>query len=190
MHAKDPIDVLVSEHELILQVLSAMEDRLATLGEGEFPAEFFRDVVDFLANFADGCHHFKEEDTLFPVMERRGVPAKDGPIGVMLHEHVVGRSHIAAIRENIPAASEGSAAAVEQIRSHAAAYIDLLRQHIHKENNILFRMARHVLSSGDLEALDEVFWREDNPKINRELRDRYTDLAARICGEPAAVALD
>jgi len=189
MKPTNPIDVLVNEHELILQVLSATEARLNTLGEGDFPTEFFLHVVDFLSNFADGCHHFKEEDTLFPVMERRGVSAQGGPIGIMLHEHTVGRSHIAGIRENIPAASEGSQRAVEQLRTHAAAYIDLLRPHIDKENNILFQMARQVLSADDLEALDAQFWQEENPKINRQVRDRYADLAAKICGQPAAVSL-
>ena len=113
-----------------------------------------------------------------------------GPIGVMLHEHDTGRAHVAAIRESIPAAAAGSAEALENIRRHAALFIELLRQHIHKEDNILFRMARTLLTPADLAELQEAFAREDNPKINHATRDRYQALAAQLAGTPACVALD
>ena len=190
MPQTDPIDVLMNEHQLILQVLRAMEERLPTLGAGEFPSEFFEQAVDFLAHFADQCHHYKEEDTLFVLLRKRGMPVDGGPIGVMLHEHDTGRAHVAAIRESIPAAAAGSAEALENIRRHAALFIELLRQHIHKEDNILFRMARTLLTPADLAELQEAFAREDNPKINHATRDRYQALAAQLAGTPACVALD
>ncbi len=45
----------------------------------ELPTEFFPKVVDFIRNFADRCHHGKEEDNLFPAMEKRGIPRQAGP---------------------------------------------------------------------------------------------------------------
>ncbi|MBI5087283.1 MAG: hemerythrin domain-containing protein, partial [Acidobacteria bacterium] len=73
MTTPSPVDVLMDEHQIILRVLTAMEARLASLGQGPFPTEFFQGALDFFRNFADGCHHYKEEDALFPAMTRRGI---------------------------------------------------------------------------------------------------------------------
>jgi hemerythrin-like domain-containing protein len=59
--------------------------------------DLFRQGVDFVRNFADRCHHAKEEENLFPRMEARGVPRDGGPIGVMLFEHEEGRAYVRAI---------------------------------------------------------------------------------------------
>ena len=43
-------------------------------------AGLFRDAVDFVRNFADRCHHAKEEGNLCPRLEARGLPSQDGPV--------------------------------------------------------------------------------------------------------------
>ena len=48
---------------------------------------------------ADKCHLAKEEDLFFPLLKERGIPEEGGPIGVMLHEHVMGRDCVGRMRE-------------------------------------------------------------------------------------------
>ena len=60
---RDPIQQLMEEHRVIEQVLAALE--AAARRELQFP--FYEQAVDFIVNFADGCHHAKEEDRLFPM---------------------------------------------------------------------------------------------------------------------------
>jgi len=176
--------VLMNEHRVIESVLDALESRLETLSNQPFPGEFFRQALDFISNFADGCHHYKEEQCLFPAMEARGVPAEGGPIGMMLHEHEQGRACVAGLRKNLAPAEAGSPEAIEAVRQYSIGYINLLRQHIFKEDNILFRMAASVLTPGDLQMLREKYAGIEQLK-GAGVHQRYQALAAELCGEAA-----
>jgi hemerythrin-like domain-containing protein len=81
----------------------------------------------------------------FPVLKQRGIPEQGGPIGVMLHEHVLGRDCVGRMRE----ASQARPFDARTFADAARQYIPLLRQHIFKENNVLFRMAERVMSEAD-----------------------------------------
>jgi hemerythrin-like domain-containing protein len=137
----DPVQVLKDEHRVIERVLSAMERKLA--GE-PLDADFFTQAIDFLRNFADGCHHHKEEQQLFPVLKQVGVPEKDGPIACMLAEHDEGRRLIQKMVRELPAATHDHAALLV-FRTAVIHYIELLRAHIWKEDNVLFALADRLL---------------------------------------------
>jgi hemerythrin-like domain-containing protein len=151
-----PTDVLRGEHRIIEAKLSELEGQIAAPA-GPFPRAFFDEALDFFRNFADGCHHAKEENLLFPRMKERGVPERGGPIAVMLAEHDEGRGYLKAVRENLDAAEQGSAAARDHVGANAQAYITMLRRHIFKEDNILFRMAESVLEADDVAELQKDF---------------------------------
>ena len=148
-----PVDVLMDEHRLIERVLDAVEQRASALQDGPFPGDFFRKAVDFIRNFADGRHHFKEEECLFPMLGEHGLPKEGGPVACMLHEHTLGRECVAGISNNLEAAEAGSKEAAALVRQNALAYVELLRQHIYKEDNILFRMARQLIAGTEAERL-------------------------------------
>jgi hemerythrin-like domain-containing protein len=141
-----PTRILEQEHEVILAalgVLRAMADRVAA--GTAVPEADARRVVAFCREFADGSHHAKEEGVLFPEMERAGFPRHAGPLAVMLGEHEQGRELVAAIDAAIGELSSSEAARARFVEM-ARAYAAHLGQHIHKENQILFRMADQVLS--------------------------------------------
>jgi hemerythrin-like domain-containing protein len=170
---KDPIEALMEEHRVIERVLSAIDGT----AEGDAPVSFYRDVVDFVVNFADGCHHDKEEGLLFPAMVARGMPRDVGPIGVMLHEHDVGRDCVARIRESIEAGDVSAAGAA------AADYSALLRSHIAKEDGVLYPMARDLLSADEVASLAVRF---EEVEASRADSVRYRDLAARLLADSGA----
>ena len=94
------VERLMAEHELIERGLSLLEDAIIKIEDGQaLPDGFPEWVVRFFQQFADQCHHAKEEDVFFPVLKQRGIPEKGGPIGVMLHEHVLGRDCVGRMRE-------------------------------------------------------------------------------------------
>lgn len=168
-----PTEILSQEHRIIEHMLDALEEQIRAMEAGQpFPRRFFDEALDFFRNFADGCHHAKEENLLFPRMKERGVPERGGPIGVMLAEHDQGRAYLKAVRENLDAAGQGSAEARQRIVANSAGYIGMLRQHIQKEDNILFRMARMVLQPDDVAELGREFAAVEVP-------ERFQDLAAR-----------
>ena len=153
-----PTEILSQEHRAIEARMDELERQVAAArAGGPFPRRFLDEALDFFRYFADGCHHAKEENLLFPLMRERGVAAQGGPIGVMLAEHEQGRACLKDLRENLDAAERGSIEARERVFASAEAYIELLRQHIYKEDNILFRMARMVLRPEDVASLQQQF---------------------------------
>jgi hemerythrin-like domain-containing protein len=153
-----PTEILSQEHRAIEVRLDALEREVAACqGRGPFRRAFFEDALDFFRHFADGCHHVKEENLLFPRMAERGVRVGGGPIGVMLSEHEQGRAYLRGVRENLEGAERGDAVALQEVYQNALGYIDLLRSHIQKEDNILFRIARFTLLPDDVAELQKEF---------------------------------
>ncbi len=172
-----PVSQLVQEHRVIETVLTAMENQVAQFGKQPFPVQFFEQALDFFANFADGCHHYKEEVALFPMLKLHGVPEQNGPIGCMLHDHEFGRKCLGAVRSNLQAAGSGSAEAITEVAQNATAYIQMLRQHISKEDNVLFRMAEHILVGEDANTLEAQFSQATTPERHQFYRDLAEGLA-------------
>lgn len=170
-----PTDVLKEEHDAILlalKVIAAMAKRIDA--GGEVPVEHMNSLVDFIRNFADYCHHGKEEDLLFKEMEKAGFPANAGPIGVMLAEHEEGREYV---REMAKAAAAGSP---KDFAHAAVAYANLLAQHIDKENNILYEMADQSLTPEQQRALEEGFERVEEERMGPEKHVEYRQLVENL----------
>src|SRR5438552_5212222 len=145
------IDILMNEHLVILRVLGSLEAFVVKVDRGiESERAFLGDYVTFLHNFADKCHHGKEEDILFERMLSYGFPAKVGPLAVMRREHALGREHLNALASVAQGSGLLSQREREAVRNHALAYIDLLRTHILKENNLLYPMALAAMPGSEM----------------------------------------
>ena len=123
----------------MLEVLKKMSDRLDAGQAVE--AVHLEKAVEFIRGFADACHHGKEEVHLFKAMEEAGIPKQGGPIGVMFHEHKVGRDHARAMADSIAGIKAGDEAARRRFAENARGYAALLAQHILKEDSVLYPMA-------------------------------------------------
>jgi hemerythrin-like domain-containing protein len=104
----------------------------------------------------------KEENLFFPLLLQKGFSKEHGPIAVMLNEHVQGRSYVKGMTDGINQLKEGKKEAVITIFENMEAYCILLRNHIEKENNILFRMADNILSADEHEKLLREFGKVEN----------------------------
>ncbi len=147
------IDDLVHEHDAILfalKILDAIGQRL----DAGLPTERndLAAFIGFLKEFADKCHHGKEEGILFPAMVAAGVPTQNGPVGVLLDEHAQGREWIRTMEASLQPGLDAAA-----FTRAAHAYSTLLQAHIRKENEILFPMAEKLLSPDQLDALFDAF---------------------------------
>ena len=168
---------LMTEHRAIERMLVVLEAAARRLDEGQAVRPgLFRDVVDFVRNFADRCHHGKEEEHLFPRMEAAGVPRAGGPLAVMLFEHDEGREYVAAIADAIDAYESGDSSAAGQIAENARGYVGLLRQHIAKEEDVLFPMADGVLGPDDKRELEERFQQVEAEVMGPGVHERYHSL--------------
>lgn len=164
----------MTEHRAIERMLAVLEAAARRLEEGQAVRPgLLREVVDFVRNFADRCHHGKEEENLFPRMEAAGVPRAGGPLGVMLLEHDQGRDYVSAIAGAIDAYDGGDSSAAGVIADNARGYVALLREHVWKEENILFPMAEEVLSPDDQRELEERFEQFEAEVMGPGVHERY-----------------
>lgn len=171
-------DVLKAEHRVIESVLNAAE---RMLDQENIDRDFFLGTIDFLRNFADGCHHAKEEEEMFPVLESAGIPREGGPIGCMLHEHEQGRALIRAMAGALDAAAAGDPQSRQMLHRAAVQYIQLLRQHIAKEDNVLFFMADKVLDHSQQQHLLARFRNTEQEGGACGTHNRYVALAEELC---------
>ena len=174
-------ETLKDEHRVIEQVLNSLE-RIAEQGreKGILCIQDASDALDFFRDFADGCHHKKEEDQLFPLLEARGMPRQDGPTGVMRTEHEQGRELIRAMRRALDAAAAHCEGAVEQFANYADSYVKFLRAHIDKEDHCLFAMADSMLTSADQERLEAGFATIEHEQDYPHRHDRYLTIASEL----------
>ena len=165
--------VLRHEHEAILKILDVTEKVANRLERGEaVRQEVLADLQEFFRLFADQCHHGKEEELLFPLLEQKGIPRTGGPIGVMLHEHEEGRALLRQMGDAAEATKSGLAGAGSRWAGAARGYVGLLRGHIEKENTVLFMMAERVLSPREEEQLAEDFEKLEVDKMGVGTHER------------------
>ena len=170
-------EILMSEHEVILDVLDCLE-HVAEAAEhrGALDERSAGQALDFLGVFADRCHHAKEEGALFPALNRKGLPKEVGPVAVMLAEHEQGREAVAGMRAALAIGHAGLAAFV----AHARAYVRLLRDHIAKENGVLFPMADGMLSSADQAEVLRAFESVEHDDLGPGAHERYLAIAKEL----------
>jgi hemerythrin-like domain-containing protein len=174
-------DILMQEHELILSVLDALEKGANRLRTGEsVQAQFFLDAADFIRNFADGCHHMKEEGVLFKTMVDRGFPEQHGPIAVMLAEHEQGRDFTHEMAQAAQKLAGGDASAADAVARAALGYVALLRQHIQKENQILFPMAGNFIPESEQAAVVAGFEKVEREDTGAGVHEKYEALARSL----------
>jgi hemerythrin-like domain-containing protein len=171
-------EVLMSEHRVIEKVLAAVE-KLAQR-PGPIPIEPWEKALDFIRNFADRCHHLKEEGLLFPALEEHGIPREGGPIGVMLMEHEEGRGYVRAMAAALSAAGQDPGGAKERLVQNARGYLRLLREHIAKEDQILFVMVDAHLEAHEQKKLLEQFEEHESKEMGSGFHERYLELAREL----------
>jgi hemerythrin-like domain-containing protein len=170
-----PTEILSSEHRVIEQVLDCLErigDVAGSRGALDRPSA--AQALEVLTTFADRCHHGKEEGALFPMLEKRGLPGHVGPVAVMKSEHDVGRAAIARMRAALDEEKPFAFAA------SAHEYVELLRDHIAKEDGVLFPLAESVMRDEDRAEVLAAFERAEHDDLGTGVHERMLAIADEL----------
>jgi hemerythrin-like domain-containing protein len=162
---------LRKEHEAILYVLQIIEQMiLKQKSDEQLQLQYYDELVFFLKTFADKCHHGKEENYLFNELVKKGIPNEGGPIGMMLKEHAQGREYIAQMSRYIEEKN------IDGFNRGAEQYRDLLRNHIEKENNVLFQMADKVIDEQEQAIMFEKFEEHEENVIGHGVHEKLHEM--------------
>ena len=168
---KKPTQDLSIEHGGIMLMLKVMEKVAEKLQNGEaVKKEHLEKIVEFIKNFADKCHHGKEEDILFPELIKKSSNVK--LVNELLAEHKTGRDLIGGIEKSLNTYQPGNPEAIH-IAINMAGYIQLLIEHIKKENIILFPLADKELSKELQETIEKKFEKLESKVIGVGKHEEY-----------------
>jgi len=155
---KRPTQILEEEHKYIQVVVSALAVLAEKIEAGvQIKKEILEAIVDFMRSYADKDHHGKEEEILFPFLEKKGVPSQGCPISILITEHAKGRMLVGALADGAEAYTKGDAGAKESLLKALHGLTDLYPKHIWREDYLLFPMTDKLLSAEDQEYLSRLF---------------------------------
>jgi hemerythrin-like domain-containing protein len=135
---------------MILRALDILE-HMAVRADNDQPVEpaDVESILRFLRTFADDYHQTKEESALFPELMGTSA-AQQGPLRHMLFEHDQERSLVEGLEDALYT-KKGA-----EFVYFANRLTDLLRNHIRKEDNILFEIVERALGALSSEQDEKV----------------------------------
>jgi hemerythrin-like domain-containing protein len=154
---KDAIAILIKEHEEAIEYLSRLEHASEYIRTNGFSFEAFMQISKALRFIGIEIKHHneKEEKYLFRLLDEHA----KGYQQAMRDEHKELRRLYTKLSESVEDVEEGRiyANTVNELLETSGALIRHLRDHIAKENEVLFPLARRVLTKRELEQLGESF---------------------------------
>lgn len=172
------IETLMHEHQFIIQVMGSLESFARAVEDGRCEDRArLGEYVEFTREFADHCHHRKEEDGLFRAMQAHGLSREAGPLAVMYADHDTGRQHVAALE--VIARGVGPLAPDERrtVVMHARELAAHMVYHIAKEDRVLYPMAEQMLPAATMNHLEANFERIEREEMGAGEHERLHALA-------------
>jgi hemerythrin-like domain-containing protein len=156
---------LRKDHALIEKMIESLKTISSLLNNGkQIPESILDQAIDFSLNFTNACHHGKEEESLFPTLEKKGMPREGGPIARMLYEHEVTNSLSDKIVES--AKHYVNSGDHEGLVKYIDEYVQHVSLHLSKENQRLFVMA-DIMLGGQESLVNESLAKVEQDKLNK-----------------------
>lgn len=150
-----PTHLLKHEHRVIEKVMRALDGMCWRLKNDEpVPSDALFQMLDFIQNFTDGTHHAKEEQILFPLLERSGIESdENGPLGFLRREHATERGLAQQLQQTMAEFQAGDQQARNRFAATAWQFRQHLVNHIEQEDAILFCLTEELLDDFDKDDL-------------------------------------
>jgi hemerythrin-like domain-containing protein len=164
----------MEEHQVILMVVENAERVGNDIRKGRgVDWNEVEVIVDFFRCFIERLHHRKEEKCLFKRLEDHGIPDDSGPVSILLTEHEEMRKLIGALVNILPEACLGDLKALENVENSLSGFAELLRDHIDKEETILFPMAEGMFTMEDWRIVTARFQQVELENTIPAPREKY-----------------
>ncbi len=146
------IETMMKEHDLILGFLDELESvnnalqSTDSLTEADSGISAVNKIASQLLDAEP--HHQREEQVLFPELEKIGIV---GPPSVMRSEHEILRAYKHTLHELVESIREENFDRVkDELNAATEDIVNILRDHISKENDILYPMAVQALQNPEV----------------------------------------
>lgn len=155
--------ILLKEHENVLLGLDILEAMIGRICDNEnIDSGDVYDMIQFLNTYVDSYHHDKEERLYYPVLTRATMPVRDGAMKQIMKEHALSRRYFSDLQE----AAQDPTPRTDVIVAAATVYIDLMRRHIERENNMLFPLGDQAIPKKEQLVLSQQFVDYEQNEMN------------------------
>lgn len=150
-----PVAPLMIEHRLIERMIRVIAAELSRIeGTGGVNPGFVDVTVDFVRNYADNCHHGKEENILFRDLAQRPLTAElERILKELVEEHRKGREVVGQLVKAKEQFLLGESRAVSSIIESMHWLVDFYPKHIEKEDRHFFLPCMGYFSKGEKDAM-------------------------------------
>ena len=152
-----------------MRTLDVLDGIAASVETEEAVEEDVAKILDFLRWFADAHHQVKEETILFPAL-RRASASQGRPVEHLLVEHEQERSAVEDLETDLRLSRR------KEFVAEANQLSSKLRNHIYKEDRILFETANAILDPTEDSAVLQNLKSFETEFDNQVLEDKLKDL--------------
>ncbi len=175
------LTIIRDEHRTISAILHGMEYlvRKIRTQKKKVDPRVFRAMLYYLDTFSERAHHPKEDQFLFSALRSRGAGA-EALITELEKEHAGGEDALRRLALALNRFEEGGDREFPAFESAVGRFVDSYRDHMRKEEELLFPLARQLLTDADWAAIDREFETNRDPLADsRDTRD-FEKLFQRI----------
>jgi hemerythrin-like domain-containing protein len=167
-----PIGPLMIEHRLIERMIRLLKHQLEKVRRLKTADPVFIDIaVDFIKNYADRCHHGKEEDILFRDLAKKGLSDEHrGIMDELIEEHARARKAAKNLLDAEERYLKGDAAALHDIVDSITWLVSFYPIHIEKEDRQFFMPVMSYLTKQEQDAMLQEFYEFDRNLIHSTYR--------------------
>jgi hemerythrin-like domain-containing protein len=188
------LDIIRDEHRSIAAILHGMEylvDRIRAR-KAKINPRVFRAMIYYLDTFSERMHHPKEDRFLFSALRSRGGEAATA-VADLEREHAAGGNALRRLEQCLVRYEEGGDREFQAFADAVAKFVREYRDHMHKEESIVFPMAERLLNAQDWQAIDRAFAENRDPlAADRDTRDfeKLFDRIVNLAPPPIGVGPD
>lgn len=170
-----PTEELIFEHKSIKVMLNIMN----TISEGikdkkVFYTDDVEKIIDFLSVYVDTFHRNKEETVFYPALLLSKHPIEG--VGLMINEHLMAKGYLDEILCCVENCKIGSTFSGERIADCMINYVQLMQQHIEKEESDFFKLAHKALNEETQREITKKFKVINDEFNGLDIHTRYDEL--------------
>lgn len=175
-----PTENLTKEHKEIIELLNIM-NKIANKIKSQdvFYTNDVESIIDFLKFFIEKSHHQKEE-VFYPELEFAGIPKETESLSIMLYEHTLAKNYLKDIYSCVENCKIGNSFSGELLAESLNNYVLLIKNHINKEEEIIFPMADRELSEEKKKDIYRQFENIERKIVNHGFQDHYHKLLSNL----------
>jgi hemerythrin-like domain-containing protein len=173
------IQILLEEHRNIDRLLLVLEHELEVFDRSEEPDyEILRAIIEYFQDYPEDCHHPKE-DMVFEKLKMRD-PAAASRIGDVEAEHEIETERLRKLVEAVEEILAGREFLRQTFHDVVNDFIKHQRQHMDKEERLLFPAAVQRLRPEDWAAIDARLNDRKDPLFNGIVETKFQALQRTI----------